>query len=791
MWVNMTGELQVIKFNLNNIPDEVLAALNFVYMFPVANNATAVTGTLVIHSTVFNYQRLSYVTADPIVDFDVNNGWFDDSNELFTSMTYNEGNVAFTYARTSGALSWGNVRSQVQGNFSDFDYLVFEITGTAGKQVLVKVEGPGVGKDLFFDLTGEKDVIVLSLTSLTPEQANAIKMVLIFAEPLTAAASGSFTVHKAVFTNTLPEVVVKENAFNGKGNNVNTNLFWQTNSGALFTVTYDVEKAIVAANKTAGSQWSTIKLPVNGDFSVFSTIEITVLGPVGAQILFKINPSYEKWVTTTGVEQVITWDISGVTPEVLENLEYVYAFPGAHTDEAFVGTFEISSFKWIRPVNLYVSADPVVDFTVNQNWQDENLEGFTVTSGEDGVNVAYSRTVGAWSLIRSYVSGTFSDFDYVVMEITGTADKQVILKVEGSGVAKDIWFTLTGGRDIVILDISTLSDVQRDNIKMVLVFAEPGTDSTTGSFVIHSAEFTNTVPEVIVLENAFDGKGNEINTNLYWQKNTPVDPFTVTYDMTKAIVVADKAAGTQWSTIKLPVNGDFSVFSSIQITVLGPAGAQILFKINPSFEQWVTTTGVEQVITWDISGVTPALLENLEYVYAFPGAHTNEVYVGTFEISAFKWMRPVLTHLTEANPADLSVVDYLADVYLEGYTLTGNVDGSLTVDYSRTGGEWTSVRAYVNGAMSDYDFLVLKLIGTAPKQVLLKVEGTGWNKEYWVNLSGVSQYAVIDLRTLTPEQLDTMNMVLLFAEGGVAGWPGRFRHRRSPATHTHQYTHNR
>ncbi|MCK7484186.1 MAG: hypothetical protein MZU97_00555 [Bacillus subtilis] len=41
-------------------------------------------------------------------------------------------------------------------------------------------------------------------------------------------------------------------------------------------------------------------------------------------------------------------------------------------------------------------------------------------------------------------------------------------------------------------------------------------------------------------------------------------------------------------------------------------------------------------------------------------------------------------------------------------------------------------------------------------------------------MSGVSQYAVIDLRTLTPEQLNSMSMVLLFAEGGVAVASGSF-----------------
>ncbi|MDZ4195820.1 MAG: hypothetical protein U1C51_01070, partial [Candidatus Izemoplasmatales bacterium] len=308
-------------------------------------------------------------------------------------------------------------------------------------------------------------------------------------------ASGSFEIHSAIFSTSAPATVVLENSFDGKGNGVNTNMYWDKSGPAdPFVVSYVESVATIVATKSAGQQWTTIRTPLNGDFRVFGTIEIMVKGPADTQIMFKINPSFEKWVTLTGEVQTIMWDISGVTPAVLENIEYLYAFPGAHTDAEFAGTFEIHSVKWYRPVNEYVAADPIVDFDVNMNWQDEYLEGFTIIPGAQSVVVDYSRTAGGWALIRSYVRGSLSNFDYVVLEITGTAGKQIILKVEGPGVGKDIWFTLTGDKDVVVLDISTLSVVQRDAIKMVLVFAEPGVDVASGSFEIHEAYFTQVNP---------------------------------------------------------------------------------------------------------------------------------------------------------------------------------------------------------------------------------------------------------------------------------------------------------
>ncbi|MCK7488307.1 MAG: hypothetical protein MZU97_24545 [Bacillus subtilis] len=177
-------------------------------------------------------------------------------------------------------------------------------------------------------------------------------------------------------------------------------------------------------------------------------------------------------------------------------MHFVFAFPGAHTNEAFAGTFEIVSFKWVRPVNVYVTADPIVDFDFNQNWADLWLEGYEVVEGATDVVVNYNRTGGDWTHIRSYVSGNLADFDYIVLEITGAAGKQIIFKAEGSQGNAEQWFTLTGNKDTVVINISALPAAQVNAFFMVLIFAEPQVGTASGTFTIHKAVFTNTSPAV-------------------------------------------------------------------------------------------------------------------------------------------------------------------------------------------------------------------------------------------------------------------------------------------------------
>ncbi|MDZ4197336.1 MAG: hypothetical protein U1C51_08865, partial [Candidatus Izemoplasmatales bacterium] len=236
MWVDLTGSKQTIEFSLVNIPDAVLAVLDFVYLFPAANNDVPVSGTLVIHSTSFQYQRLTYTPADPVVNFDINSGWFDDSNELF-SILKGDSTYSFTYSRTSGALAWANVRTQIQGPFSDFNYLIAVVTGVAGKQILVKIEGTNGNAEKWVTLTGDEQVIVFDLTSYSDALLDGLKMVLIFPEGGVSVASGMFTVHELYFALTAPETVVLENSFDGKGNGINTNLYWdKTGPGDPFVV---------------------------------------------------------------------------------------------------------------------------------------------------------------------------------------------------------------------------------------------------------------------------------------------------------------------------------------------------------------------------------------------------------------------------------------------------------------------------------------------------------------------------------------------------------------------------
>jgi hypothetical protein len=409
-----------------------------------------------------------------------------------------ENGVLSVSTTQKGGADWG---AQIQYNAPTNDLVIgavyrieAEITSNVVTTIALQFKGTtdaGPHSTVNVTLNAGLNHVVVYLTAM---QAKMRLFLLVgLTEPGTELTFDNFMVEKPIMVE--EPVEPDTNKFDGKGNEVNTNMYWQKNGPTdPFTVTYDGTKAVVAADKPAGAQWSTIKLPVEGDFSVFGSLRIEVKGPAGTQILFKIDPNYEKWVDLTGDLQVVTWDISGIPANVLETLQFVFAFPGAHTNDAFVGSFEIVSFKWVRPVNVYTTADPVVDFDFNLNWADQWVEGYEVVYGATDVVVNYNRTAGDWTHIRSYVSGNLSDFDYIVLEITGPVGKQIIFKAEGPQGNAEQWFTFSGNKDTVVIDISALPAAQVNAFIMVLIFAEPQVGTASGTFTIHKAVFTNTNP---------------------------------------------------------------------------------------------------------------------------------------------------------------------------------------------------------------------------------------------------------------------------------------------------------
>jgi hypothetical protein len=104
------------------------------------------------------------------------------------------------------------------------------------------------------------------------------------------------------------------------------------------------------------------------------------------------------------------------------------------------------------------------------------------------MTVNYTETKGEWDNIYTRIIN--DGYTTVTIEVTGTADKQVLFKFENEangGNNKEQWHTCDGTKQTVTVDITTVAESKSF---MFLMFAEGGKTGVSGSYTIHSVTFS-------------------------------------------------------------------------------------------------------------------------------------------------------------------------------------------------------------------------------------------------------------------------------------------------------------
>lgn len=115
-------------------------------------------------------------------------------------------------------------------------------------------------------------------------------------------------------------------------------------------------------------------------------------------------------------------------------------------------------------------------------WKGYNM---TVENANDQVTITYADTPTEWW--NNHAKIQVVDFDQtktaVVFTFTGVAGHEYVFKVEGpAGVNKEQSIVATGESQVFSLDISTLSEAQRDTLNLIVVFCK--TPAASGTIVI-------------------------------------------------------------------------------------------------------------------------------------------------------------------------------------------------------------------------------------------------------------------------------------------------------------------
>ena len=654
--------------------------------------------------------------------FNFNLKWESNDDGIYV-ITYDGTDADVAYDKGAG-LEWAFMRTRVQGDFTDFNYAVFKVTGTSGHKLLIKPNEYNAVES-FIWLDGTEQELVIDLTELTLEQKNAITDFKVFIAAGLAPAQGTLTIHEAFMVDDYDfEVPVFDvNEYNGTDSEFGVE-HWYDNGDLVYDITASGTDYVVDYEKlTSNLNWSFMYALLDGDYSSFSKLEFEMTGTLDKTILLKVeseNGNKEESFTFDGTKQVFTIDLTAMSTAQLETLNKVvmFAAPGG----TGAGQFTIHSVT-------FKSSDYVVDTA----WESLDAGVYTF-SGTDTTIVTYNKVDGnQWSAIKNTLDAQMVDgLNTMTVVLKGTVGKSVLVKPNDLGALEQVvTFTTT---DPVTLTFSAAS------FSSIVMFGEGGVAPATGSFEIVSITLSYTPVDVDM-------------TAIYpfndqWVPNSATI-YTFDVQADKTVVNYDKLTGNDWEWFRVVFDqGEISGLNTLTLVLKGTAGKQVLVKPNDQqpLEQWITFA--------DDNPVTVSVtLDQFISIYMFAEGGVAPA-TGSFEIlkAELSYAKDI-NGLWEENDADTYDVVTLGSLVKVNYT-------------KLAGQEWVFLKSTFTPASVDgLNTFEITLKGAAGKTVLVKVNNS---------IEQLATFVDADTPVTITITADQISSVILFAEGGTAPATGSF-----------------
>ncbi|MDY0317048.1 MAG: carbohydrate binding domain-containing protein [Candidatus Izemoplasmatales bacterium] len=164
-------------------------------------------------------------------------------------------------------------------------------------------------------------------------------------------------------------------------------------------------------------------------------------------------------------------------------------------DNVLIEVFEVDAFV---DANLVLNGDfsegAVIEAPAEETWTAYG----TMTLDETETEKTITYVSGDANWWDSNVQGALVEFDgtnnAIVFTITGEAGHEYLFKFEGGGVFREIVFTASGVQEEITLDLSTLSEAERNGLNLVVLFNHNTTQS--GTLVLHGWAYGNVIPQL-------------------------------------------------------------------------------------------------------------------------------------------------------------------------------------------------------------------------------------------------------------------------------------------------------
>jgi len=392
---------------------------------------------------------------------------------------------------------------------------------------------------------------------------------------------------------------------------------------------------------------------------------------------------------------------------------------------------------------LEVEAPAPVNVLSTDWLQDDAAGVYTIAADGDAVTFDYVKGAGvtyAWAKLN-LDADTVAGLNTMVITVTGTAGKTVLLKPNDSGGLEKV-FTFEEGVPVVYT-------VNSAEFTSLVVFAEPGVESVSGSFTIESVELSYTPSEYSRWENisflTADWVGNV--DGLYTCDANLDGSININYDL-----IADTS---WWTAVKYYMPEYYGNHNAVKLTIQGDAGLELYLKPNDNsaFENHVFLTGEEQSFVFPM-GVAPTSFIIIVNPNLTPGLLSGTIKVINAEVTYIPEGNDVTSGWEENDPGT--------------YTMTAEENEHIMVEYTKGAEQgWVFMRNNFNAELTDgMNTMMVILKGEPGAQVLLKPNDDG-ALEHWVTF-------VDDQPIVTYISANQFTNLIMFGAPGVAGVNGSF-----------------
>ena len=492
---------------------------------------------------------------------------------------------------------------------------------------------------------------------------------------------------------------------------------------------------LLVFKKTAtGGEWNcfTIAFPEGADLNGYDHFLVSIAGPKGAEILFKINDNgaLEKRVTLDGSNQTFEFafdqEIDTTKPAVT-----IFATPEVAGES---GEFTIAYLAYADHQTIFNAMDGEFEYDEDPATTLVKKDGTLVLKKE-------SKAGKEWDCVKIKIAGDLSNCNYVQFIVKGTAGERMLIKPFDG---QDMFVDLTGSIQVVYLPITAAYDSKKAS---VVLFANPNADGTGNEITIYQAYL------LALFDESQAGPSGDYDL-LTGELNPLHESLSAYYeiDITKPVETNDP----DWKCAVVELEDpDYEGLNKLIVTVKGTAGEEIMFKINDNggqLEKKVQCTGEVQELEFDFEHEFDDSKFAL-VIFANPGA------AGTGHAFAITKLQ-----YTDGNE---KVIDLLLDGKFRSLDEgVYQIEKKLVIKKGATGTGYEAILVDIKGDFSEYYGIKYSVKGANGQKILFKINDQN-DGETWLDLTGEVQTGIL---TKLPANYQAGNVaIVLFPDGGTAG----------------------